>query len=210
MGQRRALPSLNHILGRVGVCHFSKARIFSKPKDLRLWSLASPGPRQQRTPLRLSSAPHIFSSYMLLLSHLQALSTLATVLGFLVSLVIKWQGFHRRRRNVLFATFFLCWLLSSHGSLNLCEESKVRWRWGFGVVCSSELTPRFVVGLSVCCGFTANCLNWDTEPKCRKVPLFSGWKRLKGVSVQFIFKDVCKLGDCFTGWPPTEDRVRRN
>lgn len=63
------------------------------------------------------------------------------------------------------------------------------------------------------CGWP-QCLLWIycqlPEPKSRKVSLFSGWKRLKGVSVQFIFKDVCKLGGCFTGWPPTEDRVRRN
>lgn len=103
---------------------------------------------------------------MLLLSHLQALSTLATVLGFLVSLVIKWQGFHRRRRKALFATFFLCWLLSSHGSLNTCEKSKVRWRSGFGVVYGSELPPRFVVGPNVCCGFAANFLSPRAESFC--------------------------------------------
>jgi len=162
MDQRRALPSLNHILVRVGVCHFSKARIFSKPKDLRLWSLTSPGPCQQHTPLRLSSAPHIFL-------HVASQSSPSPVylsnciVGFLVSLVIKWQGFHRRRRKALFATFFLCWLLSRHGSLNTCEKSKVRWRSGFGLVYGSELPPRFVVGLNVCCGFTANCLSPRAE-----------------------------------------------
>lgn len=50
-----------------------------------------------------------------------------------------------------------------------------------------------MVGLSVCYGFTANCLNsvsWDTEPNSRNVSSFIGWKRLKGVSVQLTFKDV--------------------
>lgn len=154
--------------------------------DLR--SLTWLCPCQQHTPLRPSSAPHIPSSCMPLLSRRQALSTLATVLGFLVSQEIKWQGSHRRGGGG-----------SAHCLLHLPTPSQSavsQEQSGLETMCCCcelpELPPRFVVGLTVCCGFQLPELGvlWNTEPDSRNVPLFSGWRRVKGVSVQLVFKFV--------------------